>query len=263
MSRGYYRHRRMFRADAGRAFLRFLIGMVLLIALCALFYIFVLQGKIDIELPAPQPTARSDVSAQTQPQASVTAEPTAAPTPEPTEKPTAVPTIEPTAEATPTPTPEPTATPIPPEEVVTTMQKVLSGLSDNLDTSLELGLKELKVVDNGGSSVIVVRGYAYIEGADAAKSRGYILLTDAASGDMLGMYPVTPKPEDADLAFDAASGSNLDQAFFQLNVDVSGLYDGIYLISMVVENNGRTVWNYFDDSMFHFYVMQGVARLSE
>ena len=55
MSRGYKRRRSIFRPDAGRAFLRFLIGMVLLVALCALFYIFVLQGEINIELPVSQP----------------------------------------------------------------------------------------------------------------------------------------------------------------------------------------------------------------
>ncbi|MBO4299098.1 MAG: PT domain-containing protein [Clostridia bacterium] len=267
MSRGYKRRRSIFRADAGRAFLRFLIGMVLLVALCALFYIFVLQGKINIEFAPKTPTQEpvQTVAAEPTPQPSVeaTAAPTASPTSAPTAEPTAVPTIEPTAEATAAPTPEPTNTPIPSEEVADSMESVPENLPENTSDNLKLGLKELKVVDNAGKSVIVVRGYAYIEGADAAQSQGYILLTDAASGEMLGRYPVTPRPEDADLAFEATSGSNLDQAFFQLNVDVSSLYDGIYLISMAVENNGTSAWNYFDDSMFHFYVMQGVAVLSE
>ena len=268
MSRGYNRRRRsIFRADAGRAFLRFLIGMVLLVALCALFYIFVLQGKINIELPAPKPaqTASTDSASSTpeSTRADATAAPTEAQKADATDEATAVPTIEPTAEVTPEPTPEPTNTPIPADEIAGEMSQLPANLPETVSENLKLGLKELKVVDNGGASVIVVRGYAYIEGADAAQSKGYILLTDAASGEMLGMYPVTPKPEDADLSFDAASGSNLDQAFFQLNVDVSGLYDGIYLVSMAVENNGATEWNYFDDSMFHFFVMQGVATLSE
>jgi len=254
MSRGYYRRRSIFRPDAGRAFLRFAIGIILLVALCALFYIFVLQGKIDIELPVPPQrpaaTATPDLS-------------TPAPTVAPTDEPTPVPTIEPTAEPTATPTPAPTATPIPAEELAGPMEEVMAGLPDEIGANLKLGLKELSVFDEGGQSVVVVRGYAYIEGADAANSHSYILLTNAASGALLGMYPVTPKAEDADLAFEESSGANLDQAFFQLNLDAASLEDGYYIVSMAVENGGKVAWNYFDDSMYHFSVTQGAAALSE
>ena len=259
MSRG--RKKSIFRADASRAFLRFLIGEVLLFTLCALFYIFVLQGEINIELPISQPqqqepTQVPDEALVTEMATSEAAETL---TPIPTEEPTPVPTIEPTAEPTATPTPEPTATPIPDAELAGTMEEIMGNLPELASDQLKLGLKELSVVNSTNQSVLIVRGYAYIEGADAANSHGYIILNDAASGEMLGMYPVTPKAEDADLAFEEASGTNLDQAFFQLNVDVDELYDGIYLVSMAVENNGKVVWNYFDDSTFHFFITEGVA----
>ena len=90
-----------------------------------------------------------------------------------------------------------------------------------------------------------------------------ILLIDPLTGDTLGTYPVTPKAEDADLSVDEAAGANLDQAFFQMNVDVSDLPDGYYIVCMAVENNGSAAWNYFDDSMYHFRIEQGVAVLGE
>ncbi len=260
------RRRSIFRQDAGRAFLRFLIGTVLLIALVALFYIFVLQAKIDIPLPGAQTPAPTE-TVKSEPTPQSTAEPTAVPVAtaaaEPVSEPTAVPTIEPTAQPTDAPPPEPTATPIPQESMAGEMLPLMDGMPETVSESLKLGLKELNMFESAGRSVLVVRGYAYIEGADAAQSHGYLVITDAASGVTLGMYPVTVSSEDADLTFDAASGSNLEQAFFRANVDVSGMYDGIYLITMAVENNGRIEWNNFDDRMFHFYVMQGLGLLSE
>ena len=243
MSKGYHTRRSIFRRDAGRAFLRFLIGEVLLVVLCGVFYLFVLQGKIDLPVSFDSAT----------------------PSPAPTEtiQPTAVPTIEPTAEPTQAPTPEPTATPIPVENLALTMQTVMPGLPETNSTELKLGLKEFKIFTDGGQSVLVIRGYAYIEGADAAQSTGYIVLADAISGEIKGMYPVTPNADDADLSFDESSGVNLDQAFFQLNLDTASIGDGIYLMSMAVVGEGKTVWNYFDSSMFHFSIQDGVVTLPE
>ena len=247
MSRGYgyYRRRSIFRPDAGRAFLRFLIGIVLLIGLCSAFYLFVLQGTVNVSLPVQEEKA--------------TTEPTVAVT----QTPTPVPTIEPTAEPTVAPTPVPTATPIPAEAISSPVEAPIEALPQTPSANVKLGLKELSLFDEAGQSVMIVRGYAYVEGKDAAQSHSYILLIDPLTGDTLGTYPVTPKAEDADLSFDEAAGANLDQAFFQMNVDVSNLPDGYYIVCMAVENNGSAAWNYFDDSMYHFRIEQGVAVLGE
>ncbi|MBQ8952976.1 MAG: hypothetical protein IJ048_02580 [Clostridia bacterium] len=247
MSRGYgyYRRRSIFRPDAGRAFLRFLIGIVLLIGLCCAFYLFVLQGTVSVNLPIQEER-----------------KPTAEPTVTVTQTPTPVPTIEPTAEPPATPTPVPTATPIPREALAGTAE-LPPPLSEQPDAGVELGLKELSLFDEAGQSVVIVRGYAYAQGKDAAQSHSYALLIDPITGDTLGTYPVTPRPEEADLSFDEAAGSNLDQAFFHMNIDVSALPDGYYIVCMAVENGGSAAWNYFDDSMYHFRIEQGVAVLGE
>ncbi len=249
MSRGNRKKKRrsIIRPGAGGAILRFLIGVVLLIAVCGFFYLFILQGTVNITLPI------QDGSASAEPTAQVTAAPTA------------VPTIEPTAAATAAPSPEPTATPIPPEEMAQAAQLPdgLIGLPELPDARVKLGLKELNLFDAAGQSVIIVRGYAFIEGQDAAQSQGYILLTDPTSGATLNVYPVSPRTEDADLSFDETAGANLDQAFFRMSIDVSGLPDGYYIVCMALENGGRTAWNYFDDSMYHFRVDHGLVMLFE
>ena len=246
MSRGYGKKRRqsIIRPGAGGAVLRFLIGMVVLIAICGFFYLFVLQGEINVSLPI------QDASSPAAPTASATI----APTP--------VPTIEPTAAATATPTPEPTATPIP-QEMLSGAAELSTALPVLPDAGVKLGLKELNLFDAAGQSVIIVRGYAYLEGQDAAQSQGYILLTDPMSGEVLGVYPVTPSAEEADLSFDETAGTNLDQAFFRLNIDVSGLPDGYYIVCIALENGDRIAWNYFDDGMYHFQINRGAAMLSE
>ena len=263
MSRGYYKRRSVFRPDAGRAFLRFLIGLVLLAALCALFYIFVLQGKINIQLPQPQ-TQTGD-AVQT---ADVTPLPRESVLPVVTEapvvvtaEPTAVPTIESTAEPTEAPTPEPTATPVPAEEL-RAICPLPANLPDLPSSTLKIGLKEMRIMNSADQNVFIVRGYAYLEGADASASKGYIVLMDV-NGQKVGAYPVQACPEDADLTFDTSAGSNLDHAFFKLKADLSGLPDGIYLAAMAVENGGKIQWNYMDDALFHFFVTEGQAVLSE
>ena len=247
MSRGngHRKRRSIFRPNAGGAFLRFLFGVLLLAVLCGLFYLFVLEGEINFRLPVDMSSSTSEPSALVTP----------APTP--------VPTIEPTAGPTATPIPEPSATPVPPEAMTVPLQDAIQNLPQMPDESLKLGLNELSLFDEAGQNVIIVRGYAYIQGRDAAQSRGYILLTDPLSGHLLSAYPVTPRAEEAYLSFDGTAGANLDQAFFWMNIDVSGLPDGYYIVCVAMENGGRTVWNYFDDSMYHFRVEQGVVMLCE
>ena len=257
MSRDHNGRRRIFRRDAGRAFLRFLIGEVLLIVLCSVFYLFVLQGKVDVELPlkagSPTPTAQD----QTTPAITESAAPDA----------TAVPTIEPTAEATQEPTEAPTATPIPAEALSAQLLEPVAGLQPqcdplSYDPTLKAGIREMTLFGDADQNVVALRAYAYIEGADAAACMRYLVVLDVGSGDTVAVYAVEPASDEADLAFDGAAGANLDQAFFKINLDTSSLPDGAYLLAAAVSSGDKTTWNYFDDAISHFVVEQGVARLT-
>lgn len=261
MSRDHNGRRRIFRRDAGRAFLRFLIGEVLLIVLCSVFYLFVLQGKVDVELPlkmaeptiADQPTVENSAA----PEETQSAAPDA----------TAVPTIEPTAEATQEPTAEPTATPIPAEAMGARLTEPVAGLQPqcdplSYDPALKAGIREMTLFSDADQNVVALRAYAYIESADAAACARYLVVIDVSSGDTAAVYSVDPASDEADLAFDGAAGANLDQAFFKINLDTSALPDGAYLLAAAVRSGDKTTWSYFDDAISHFVVEQGVARLT-
>lgn len=261
MSRDHNGRRRIFRRDAGRAFLRFLIGEVLLIVLCSVFYLFVLQGKVDIELPLKmaEPTAEVQPTAED----GVTPEVTQSAAPDAT----AVPTIEPTAEATQEPTEAPTATPIPAEALSAQLIEPVAGLQPqcdplSYDPTLKAGIREMTLFSDAGQNVVTLRAYAYIEGADAAACARYLVVLDVGSGDTVAVYGVDPASDEADLAFDGAAGENLDQAFFKINLDTSVLPDGAYLLAAAVRSGDKTTWSYFDDAISHFVVEQGLARLS-
>ena len=257
MSRDHNGRRRIFRRDAGRAFLRFLIGEVLLIVLCSVFYLFVLQGKVSFELPLKSAEPTSEVQTTADDSATQSAAPDV----------TAVPTIEPTAEATQEPTEAPTATPIPAEALSALLSEPLTGLQPECDPlaydpSLKTGLRDLTLFDEAGQSVIELRAYAYIEGEDAASCTRYLVLFDVGSGATMAVYNVESAADEADLAFDADSGENLDQAFFKANLDTSTLPDGAYLLAVAVSSGEKTTWSYFDDAISHFTVEAGIASLS-
>ncbi len=257
MSRDHNGRRRIFRRDAGRAFLRFLIGEVLLIVLCSVFYLFVLQGKVDIEMPLKTAESTQEVQSTAEDGAAQSAAPDV----------TIVPTIEPTAEPTQEPTEAPTATPIPAEALSAQLIEPVAGLQPqcdplSYDPSLKAGIREMTLFSDAGQNVVTLRAYAYIEGADAAACARYLVVLDVGSGDTVAVYSVDPASDETDLAFDGTAGDNLDQAFFKLNLDTSVLPDGFYLLAAAVRSGDGTVWSYFDDAISHFSIEQGVARLS-
>ena len=261
MSKDHNGRRRIFRRDAGRAFLRFLIGEVLLVVLCSVFYLFVLQGKVDIELPLK--TAEPTIAAQPTAGDGAAAEATQSAAPDAT----VVPTIEPTAEATQEPTEAPTATPIPAEALNAQLIEPVAGLQPqcdplSYDPSLKAGIREMTLFDDADQNVVTLRAYAYIEGADAAVCARYLVVLDVGSGDTVAVYAADPASDEADLAFDGAAGQNLDQAFFKINLDTSSLPDGVYLLAAAVRSGDKTTWSYFDDAISHFDIEQGVARLT-
>lgn len=268
MSRHDGNRRRIFRRDAGRAFLRFLIGEVLLLVLCSVFYLFVLQGKVSIALPVyrenPSPTPEEVMTTD-----GMTDAPDGGVTSVPDAETSAVPTIEPTAELTDQPTPEPTATPIPAEGLALPMEVPPAGLYPQCDAALrdgdgvlKAGIRELSLFDAAVQSVVQLRAYAYIEGADALGSTLYVAVMDINSGETAAVYQAQPASAEADLAFDASAGVNLEQAFFQVNLDASALPDGTFVLLSAVQSADQLRWAYFDEAISHFTVADGVAYLS-
>jgi len=238
--------RSVFKKGKGRAFLKFLLGELILIALVSVVYLFVLQADVTNLLPAP---------VQDEPAATATPEPTATATPEPT----AVATIEPTAE----PTPAPSATPVPFEELASALGEDAPEVPALPDASLKLGMSEFRAFNEAGQRVLVIGGHAYIEGLDAANSTVYIAVSDAGMGQLIDMYEAVSAPETANLSFEESSGANLESAFFTAKIDVSEYYFGSYILSVVVVNEDKVAMNYFDNRPFHFTIVDGVLAVEE
>lgn len=237
--------RSIFKKGKGGAFLRFLIGEMLLIALAGVVYLFILQGNIPL---SSLPGSSSAVSASP-------ASDEATATPVPTE----VPTIASSA----TPVPTPAVTPIPLSELSMPAGEEAPDLPEVLDDSLKLGMNEFRAFTDAGQSVLIVGGYAFIEGLDAAKSTVYLVVFDADSGLVTGMYPTTPTPENANLSFSESSGDNLASAFFTINLDVSEYPDTSYMLSVMVVNEEKVAFNFFDNRTFHFIIEDGVLSVVE
>lgn len=238
--------RSVFKKGKGRAFLRFLLGELILVALVSVVYLFVLQADVTSLLPASPAN-----------EATVTATPEAAATETPA--PTPVETIEPTSE----PTPAPTATPIPFEELSRSMGEEAPEAPALPDASLKLGMSEFRAFNEAGQMALILKGHAYIEGLDAANSTIYVMVSDAGMGQLVDMYQAVSAPETASLSFEESSGSNLANAFFTAKIDVSEYYAGSYLLSVVVVNEDKVAMNYFDARPFHFTVVDGVLSVEE
>jgi len=239
--------RSVFRKGKGRAFLRFLLGELLLFALVSVGYLFLLQGDISSLIPKP---SASDA-------ASVTASPVPSATPAP--EATAVETIAPTD----TPTPAPTGTPIPFEQLSLPLGEAAPEVPETADEALKLGLSELRAFNEAGQKVVIVSGYAYIEGLDAANSTVYLLVSNAANADRLGLYPAVCAPEMANLSFEESSGANLTNAFFTARLDVSEYGEGAFLVSVVVVNEDKAAMNFFDARTFHFSIWADELAVAE
>ena len=242
------KRRSVFKKGKGSAFLRFLIGELLLIGVACFVYLFILQGDVSVLLPSGTP-ASTDA-----PATEVPAEATPAPTPEATP----VVTIAPTE----APTPEPTATPIPFEALSLPMGENAPEVPLMADEKLKLGMSECRAFTSAGQNVLMVSGHAYIEGLDAANSTVYLQVSDAM-GTVIGLYPAVCAPETANLSFEESSGTNLEKAFFTAKIDVSEYFWGSYMLSAVVVNEDRAAMNYFDDSTFHFIYTEGVLSIAE
>ena len=247
--------RSVFKKGKGRAFLKFLIGELLLIGVACFIYLFVLQGDVSVLLPKLELTTEAPTEAPT-------TMPTEAPAAQPTDQPAAEPTQAPTPVPTEAPTPIPTSTPIPFEGISLPMGETAPEIPVMPDDKLKLGLSECRAFTEAGQNVLCVGGHAYIEGLDAANSKVYLIVSDAM-GNMIGVYPAISAPETANLSFDEVSGTNLSNAFFTARIDVAEYFFGSYMLSAAVVNEDRIAMNYFDNRTFHFLYMDGVLSIAE
>ncbi len=236
--------RSVFKKGKGRAFLKFLLGELTLFAVVSICCLFILQGDLSLILGNVRPKPIS-VSTQLP----------AADTP--------VPTVVATLAPTPTPTLAPTGTPVPFEQLSMSLGENAPEAPMMPNEQLKLGMRECSSFTDAGQNVLIVAGHAYIEGRDAAKSDIYILLIDAGNGNVMGTYPAVSAPETANLVFSQSSGSNLSNAFFTVNIDVSEYYSSSYMISALVVNEDKVAMNYFDTRTFHFRVENGELLIEE
>ena len=251
--------RSVFKKGKGRAFLKFLIGELLLIGIACFIYLFMLQGDVSVLLPAS--VQNTEAPAVTEP----AAQPTDAPVTNPpaTDAPaTPVPTEVVTIAPTEAPTPVPTSTPVPFEALSLPAGETAPEVPLMADEKLKLGMNECRAFTEAGQNVLIVGGHAYIEGLDAANSRIYLVVSDAM-GNLIGVYPAVSAPETANLSFEESSGTNLANAFFTAKIDVSEYFFGSYMLSAVVVNEDKAAMNYFDNSTFHFVYMDGVLSIAE
>ena len=259
------KRRSIFRKGKRKAFLRFLLWLILLIVVCGCIYLFVLQG--DIPLPKAKPTDSPLTTAQP-----VTATETPAPEDNPadvlpgiTEPPTAP--VQETAAPEPTDTAEPRETAVPQEmlariySIMPEADDALDGLRDAGDQGLKVSLISLTNEEIDGRLYLVVKGHVYIEDRDAATSAIYVLLINTWDDSIAAIYQAVKTPEIANMDFSSANGANLDQGFFTAMIDVTdlpvaaGLVQGRVQIGVVNGDVARKAAP--DERSFHFIIDDG------
>lgn len=254
--------RSVLKKGKGRAFLKFLIGELLLVGIACFVYLFILQGDVSVLIPKHVQNTEAPAATETEVPQTDAPVSTEAPTPVPTEAPTPVPTEAPTPVPTEEPTPVPTSTPVPFELISLPLGDTAPEVPPMADEKLKLGMSECRAFTEAGQNVLLVAGHAYIEGLDAAESSIYLAVSDAM-GNQIGIYPAVSAPETANLSFDEASGANLSNSFFTAKIDVNEYFFGSYMLSAVVVNGDKVSMNFFDNRTFHFIYMDGVLSIAE
>jgi len=145
---------------------------------------------------------------------------------------------EPDAAPTPLPTPAPTPAPVPyPEDK-------LSAVSDvnipeaKLDSPMKAMIEYAEPSPGDNNTVVVISGWAFLPGKDAASTVTYVVLTSVVDGDSAA-YQARVADNGRDIAemFIDDKGTNLDQARFECAIDISGLPDDYYSVSLLLEND--------------------------
>ncbi|NLG24264.1 MAG: hypothetical protein GX558_02845 [Clostridiales bacterium] len=186
--------RSVFRRHAGRAFLRFLIGLLLLFIVCALAYMFLTQWGVTTA-----PTA------------------TASPSPAPT----------PTAAATPSPTPAP----LPTAQLSARVEGVEVPAPG--DALVLVPLSKEEFINTDTQTALVLSAYAFMKGEDAAQSTIYVVVDGEGGPNVYDTRRIDQKPsEQYDAAFGTNLDQTCFTAAIDMSGYPDGQYDlGVLVVN--------------------------------
>lgn len=219
---------RVLRPGRGRAFLRFLVGEMVLLVVCVCVYLFVLQGTI--ELPGVEKMLKENVKVGDL-------------------------NVNLPAYQTASPSPEPTATPVPEAQLSARVAPdQLGDLSQADDSWLKANLFSFTQSASGGQYALSVSGHAYLQGMDARASTIYLLAQNTANGAFEAAWRAERTKGVYDLSFDSASGVHLDEAYYSACIDVSSLNPGAYRLYVYVQNGERTGLAPLDEQAENFRI---------
>ncbi len=246
--------------NAGRAIIRFLIGLLIVAILVLLLYELVLKGDFnvknnDVANTTPLIATNKPVSTQTglpvndTQNTGLSTDPTANP-----DRPTIItssvkpslnpvtPTPTPETPQTPTPTPTPVPTPSPiPESAFSQINASESALANAKKTDWKYVNNALKVMatqfrtDMNGSSAFQLSGYAYPpEDANFDGATCEVYLIVMTSKNVSALYDTT---KIAGLSGEehAGKGTNLSDCDFSANIDCSKYPDDVYRLGLGVK----------------------------
>lgn len=226
---------RVLRPGRGRAFVRFLVGEMVLLLVCVCVYLFVLQGTI--ELPGVEKMLKDNVNLG---DLNVNL---------------------PVAAGIASPSPEPTATPVPEAQLSARVEPDQLGDLSQADGSwLKSSLFSFSQSASGGQQAVSVAGHAYLQGMDARGSTIYLLAQNTESGAFEAAWQAERTKGVYELSFDSASGVHLDEAYYSACADVSGLTPGAYKLYVCVQNGERTGLATLDEQAEHFQVGSAQAE---
>ena len=219
---------RVLRPGRGKAFLRFLVGEMVLLLVCVCVYLFVLQGTI--ELPGVEKMLKDNVNLGDL-------------------------NVNLPSYQTVTPSPEPTATPVPEARLSARAElAALGDLSQADDSWLKANLFSFTQSASGGQYALSVSGHAYLEGMDARSSTTYLLARNTGSGAFEAAWQAERAKGAWELSFDSANGVHLDEAYYSACVDAGGLTPGAYRLYVCVRNGERTGLAPLDEQAENFRI---------
>lgn len=225
------RTRRYLRPGKGRAFLRFLVGEMVLLVVCVCVYLFVLQGTI--ELPGVEKMLEENVKLD--------------------KLGGGLPAF-----STATPSPAPSATPVPEALYSETLAVEEVGDLARADGGwLKSSLFSFSQVSSEGRHSLSFSGHAYLEGMDAQDSEVYLLLENTQTGQYDAAWRAERYAGKADLSFADANGANLDQAYYRACLDVTAYAAAPYRLLVCVKNGERMGLAPLYEADVHFYYENG------
>ena len=128
-------------------------------------------------------------------------------------------------------TPRPTEIPI---EKYALLNKRMLIPSNNVKVYGDL--TQVRSSEPDDNRALVLRGWGYIEGLDARDSQIYIAVSPKY-GDSHRIYLATRESGSTGLIHDKTTGTNLDQADFSINIRIEDTYqDGDYRLGVLVVN---------------------------